>query len=92
MHYFHSHVIVDGSPNDVDRGVRTQRIDEIKRKDLAGPVFECCRFLGFRALERHARPIVGIILSCFPKTELLQTRRRGQQCRDEIVGSWVQAC
>jgi len=71
MRCFSSHVIVDGPPNDMHRRVRTQRIEEIKREHLARPVFERCRFLGFRALESHARSIVGIILGCLPKTELL---------------------
>ena len=86
---FGLHVIVDGSPNDMHGRGRTQRLEEIKREDLASPVFECYRFLGFRTLEGHARSIIWIILSCFPKTKLLQMRRRVQQCRGEIVGKQV---
>lgn len=68
---FGLHVIVDGPPDDVHRQVRTQRIKEIKREHLAGPVFERRGFLGFRALEGYARSIIGITLGCLPEAKFL---------------------
>ena len=84
-----SHVVVDGSPNDMHRHARAQRIEEIKREHLAGPVFERRGFLGFRALEGYARSIIGIILGCLPKAKFLQTHRRGQRYGRRTVGSLV---
>lgn len=85
-----SHVIVDGSPNDIHRHVRTQSVEEIKREHLAGPVFERRGFLGFRAFEGYTTSIIGIILGCLPKAKFLQTHQRGQSCRRETIGSWMQ--
>ena len=88
---FGSHVIVGGPPNDVDRHVRTQCIEEIKREHLTGPVFERRGFLGFRALEGYARSIIGIILGCLPEAKFLQAHRGDQEYRRRKVGSWIQS-
>lgn len=71
IHCLSSHVIVDSSPYDMHGRVRTQHIEQVKREQLAGPIFVRRGFLDFCTLEGHTGSIKWVILGGLPKAKIL---------------------